>query len=274
MGLAEKYENSKEIKVPSVCPSCGQPLTQKGPLLFCTNYDGCKEQIIDRLSHFASRDAFNIEGLSEKTVDAFYENLGVREISDLYNLEKEKILNLDKFKDKKTENILKSIEKSKNIELYRFLYALGISEVGVKTAKDIAKYFGTFENLKKATFEEILKVDEIGDIIANNIIEFFNNEKNLQEIQKLFDSGVTIKENVATQKNDNFDGKTFVITGTLSKPRKEFEQMIENGGGKVSSSVSKNTDFVLVGQDAGSKLDKAKTLGIKILTEEEFLKML
>lgn len=273
MGLAEKFENSKKIEVPLVCPCCGEQLTQKGPILFCTNHDGCKDQIVDRLSHFASREAFNIEGLSKKTIESFYENLNVREISDLFSLKKENLLNLDKFKDKKAENIINSLEKCKKVDLYRFIFALGIGEVGVKTAKDLAKRFGTFENLKNAGYDEILKVEDIGEIIAQNVVDYFENEDNMKEIKKLFDAGVTINQTnyVNTGK---LDSKVFVLTGALSKPRSDFEKLIEENGGKTSSSVSKNTDFVLAGEDAGSKLDKAKNLGIKIINEQEFLNMI
>ena len=273
MGLAEKFENSKKIEVPKVCPCCHQPLTQKGPLLYCTNHDGCKAQIVDKISHFASREAFDIEGLSEKTVESFYENLKIKRPSDLYKITKEELLNLEKFQDKKAENILKSIEKSKNIDLNKFLFALGISEVGSKTAKDLIKHFPTLEKLQNATAEDILKVDDIGEIIANNIVEFFGDQENIDEINKLFESGVKINQKENKTVSNKFEGMTFVITGTLSKPRNEFEKIIEENGGKTSSSVSKNTSFVLVGEDAGSKLDKAKKLGVKIINEEEFFKL-
>lgn len=270
MGLAEKFESSKPIIVPKFCPCCGEKLTQKGPLLFCTNHFGCKEQVVDKLSHFASREAFNIEGLSIKTCESLYDNLGVRKLSDLFKLTKEDLLKLDKFKDKKAENIIKSLEKSKIIDFYRFLFSLGISEVGVKTAKDLAKKFDDLQVLENATKEEILEVDDIGEVIANNIITFFKDEDNLSEIASLLSQGIVIKEKEVSPQNQKFAGKTFVLTGTLSKSRGDVEKEIETLGGKCSSSVSKNTDFVLAGENAGSKLDKAKSLGIKIITEEEF----
>lgn len=274
MGLAEKYNDSKEIEIPLVCPSCGEVLTQKGPLLFCTNHLNCKEQIVDKISHFASRDAMNIEGFSEKTAESIFDNLNVRDLSDIYKISKEDLFTLDKFKDKKAENIINSIEKSKNSELYRFLYALGIAEVGVKTAKELAKHFKNLDNIKNAQIEEIVEINDIGDIMAQNIYNFFREEYNLKEIDKLLESGVKIKqEKTLIQANPNFENKTFVITGTLSKPRNEFESLIESLGGKVASSVSKKTDYVLAGESAGSKLTKAQELGVKILTEEEFDKM-
>lgn len=274
MGLAEKFENSRKIEVPLVCPSCGEKLIMKGPLLFCTNHLNCQAQVIDRLAHFASREAFNIEGLSDKTCKQFYEDLNVRHLSDLYNIKKEDLLKLDKFKDKKAENIINSINNSKKIDFYRFLFALGIGEVGVKTAKDLAKKFCNLDNLRNASFEEILEVDDVGEVIAQNIVDFFADEYNREEIQRLFDCGVEIKEVNVNLDNQILSGKTFVLTGTLSKPREEFEKIIEDLGGKTSSSVSRNTSFVLAGENAGSKLLKAKELNIKIINEEEFIEMI
>ena len=272
MGLAEKFENSKEINEPLLCPSCHQKLTQKSPLLFCTNHKNCPDQVVDRLVHFASRDAFNIEGLSDKTCMQLFKELNVHSPCDLFDLDKENLLKLDKFKDKKAENLLNSIQNSKIIEFYRFLNALGIGEVGVKTAKDLAKSFATFEELKNATFDEVLQVKDIGPIIAQNIVDYFNNDENISEIECLFEKGVEIKEIAKNESSENnkFENITFVITGTLSHPRDFYINVIENLGGKVTGSVSKKTDYVLVGEDAGSKLDKARELNIQTLNEEEF----
>ncbi|MBP3619125.1 MAG: NAD-dependent DNA ligase LigA [Clostridia bacterium] len=270
LGLAEEYEHSKKIETPKVCPCCKKELTQVGPLLYCTNHDDCKEQIVARLVHFVSRNAFNIEGLSEKTLEQFYDNLGVRHYSDLYRLTKQQLLTLDKFKDKKAENIISSIEKSKNIDLNRFLFGLGILEVGDKTAKDLAKNFKTFENVKNSTFEQLLQIEDIGEIIAQNIIEFFQDEANIVEIERLFEVGVVPnkQEGAASQV---LEGLTFVLTGTLPNySRQDMTSIIEKNGGKTASSVSAKTSYVLAGEDAGSKLAKAKSLGIKILSESEF----
>lgn len=274
MGLAEKYDDSKEIVQPETCPSCGRKLVQKGPLLFCENHMGCKAQVVDRLSHFTSRDAFNIEGLSEKTIEAMYDSLNVRLPSDLYKLREEDLKQLENFQDKKANNIISSLEKSKEVDFYRFLFALGISEVGVKTAKDLAKNFTSLDKLMAAEKEEILKVNDIGQVIADNIYNFFRDDFNKEEINKLFAVGVKIKEPEKTAVNSNIANKTFVLTGTLSMPRKEVENIIESLGGKTSSSVSKNTDYVLAGEAAGSKLDKAKSLGVKIISEEDFKKLI
>ena len=274
MGLAQKHNNSSKIIPPSLCPVCSSALIQKGPLLFCPNHFGCSAQVVDRLTNFASRNAMNIEGLSDKTIQAFYDKLGVRELGDLYKLTKPQLLSLDKFKDKKADNILSSLEKSKNVDLAKFVFSLGIEEVGQKTAKDLAKHFKTLQNLQKATEEELLQVEDIGPVIAKNIFLFFEDKNNLKEIADLLAQGVLVQEQKNQTASQIFAGKTFVLTGTLSQPRKEFEKLIESHGGKCAGSVSKKTDFVLAGQEAGSKLDKAKELGVKVLDEQEFLKML
>ena len=274
LGLAEKLENSEKIEEPKICPCCHSPLVKKGPLLYCKNRDGCKEQIISRLTHFVDREAFNIEGLSEKTLWQCHQKLGVSEFSDLYKLKEEDLLKLDNFKDKKTKNIINSINNSKNVDFYRFIFALGISEVGIKTAKDLAKRFITFDKLKNATKEELLDVEDIGDVIADNILEYFQDEENLKEINRLFSAGITINESNLVI-GEKLKGLTFVLTGTLPNyTRPEMSEIIEKNGGKVASSVSKNTSFVLAGEEAGSKLDKAKSLGVKVISEEEMLKML
>lgn len=274
MGLAEKNENSKKIVEPTVCPSCGSTLIKKGPLLFCPNHLGCKEQVVDRLAHFASRDAFNIEGFSEKTASLVYDKLNVRKVSDIYKITEEDLLKLDSFKEKKSQNIINSIKNSKKIDFSRFLYALGIPEIGNKTAKDLARKFENLDNLGTATKEKLLEVDDIGEVIADNIISFFKDKDNLDEIQNLFDVGVIISGKGSAQTNEKISGKTFVLTGTLTRPRREIEEMIENLGGKTSSSVSKNTDFVLAGESAGSKLDKARELGVKVINEDEFFDLI
>ena len=274
MGLASKDENSRKIEIPSHCPSCNSLLVQKGPLLFCENHYGCREQIIDRLSHFCSRNAFNIEGVSEKSIEAFYEKLGVTKASDLFLLKEEDLLKLEGFKEKKAKNMINSIENSKIIELNRFLFALGIIEVGSKTARDIASHFKTLTGIKNASLESLAEIEDVGNIIAQNIFDFFRDQENLQEIDSLFKLGVKIKEVEMDQKSDVLKGKSIVITGTLSRPRADFERMIETHGGKSSSSVSAKTDFLLLGENAGSKLEKAKSLGIKILSEQDFLKLI
>lgn len=271
LGLAEKYDDSEVIEEPKVCPCCGSKLVRKGPLVFCKNHDGCKEQIVARLTHFVSRDAFDIVGLSEKTISQFYDELGLRHFSDLYSLTKEQLVGLEKFKDKKAENVLSALEKSKHIEFSKFLHGLGISEVGVKTAKDLAKRFKSLDGIMNASYKEIVEIEDIGEIIAQNIVDFFKDEDNLGEIDRLLAVGVSPKHE-DNQKSNKLEGLTFVLTGTLpNMSRNEMTKLIEEHGGKTATSVSKNTSYVIAGEEAGSKLEKAKNLNVPILSEEEFL---
>ena len=274
LGLAQEYENSKDIIKPNVCPCCGTKLENRGVHMYCPNKTGCSDQLKERIIHFCSRDAMNIEGIRDKTVDLFFNTLGVKTVDMLYDLSQEQLENLDKFKDKKSSNIIKSIERSKKVDFNRFIYALGIANVGIKTAKDLAKRFNTFEKLKSATIEDLQSVDDIGEIVAKSIVDFFNDEFEQSIIQKLFNHGITIiyKENVG---GGIFDGKTFVLTGTLpTLTRQQATKLIEDNGGVVSSSVSKKTDYVLLGDDAGSKYQKAVSLGVEIINEEQFLSMI
>lgn len=273
MGLAYDTEDSREVEMPTVCPSCGQPLKQEEIETFCVNYAGCPAQIQKRIVHFCSKDAMNIEGISDKTIDAFYNVFNTKAPYELYNLQKEDLLKLDKFKDKKTNNIYENIQNSKSPTLDKFIYALGIKNIGKKTAKDLAKHFGTFENFSKATFDELVLIEDIAEITAKCIVEYFEDPLNTKNLQGLFDCGV--KPRVAVNESGVFSGKTFVLTGTLPNlTREQATQEIEKRGGKVTSSVSKNIDFLLAGESVGSKYDKAVALGVKIIDEEEFKNML
>lgn len=274
LGLAEEYPTSKEIEIPTICPSCGEKLVEIGANLFCKN-ENCPEQVIDTLTHFASRDAMNIEGYRNKTSELFFNQLGVRSPSDLYRLTLEQLTNLEGFKDKKAQNLIDAIEKSKNVKLNNFIFALGIDNVGKKTAGDLAKVFKTLENLKNATKEELQAIRDIGDVVAECVYNYFRDAKNLTEIEKLKEVGVKIEEQADNiVKNSVFNGKTFVLTGSLEKySRNEASEILTNLGANVSSSVSKNTDYVLAGENAGSKLSKAQNLGIKIISENEFEQM-
>ncbi len=275
LGLAEEYPTSKEIEIPTTCPSCGEKLVEIGANLFCKN-ENCPEQVIDTLTHFASRDAMNIEGYRDKTSELFFNQLGVRSPSDLYKLTLEQLTNLEGFKNKKSQNLIDAIEKSKNVKLSNFIFALGIDNVGKKTAGDLAKVFKTLENLKNTTKEELQAIRDIGDVVAECVYNYFRDDKNLTEIEKLKEVGVKIEEQADNiVKNSVFNGKTFVLTGSLEKySRNEASEILTNLGANVSSSVSKNTDYVLAGENAGSKLSKAQNLGIKIISENEFEQML
>ena len=276
MGLAEKLEGSKPIIKPKVCPSCKTPLVQIGALDFCPNSDSCPEQIIDRITHFATRNAMDIEGFRDSTAKLLYDTKLVKDVADLYSLKEDDLLKLPLFKEKKARNLLDAIEKSKDVELSNFIYSLSILNVGIKTAKDLAKYFRTLDDLKNATEEDLAKIRDIGDVVAHSICEYFSNEKNLSLIDRLLKAGVKIKNSSQAGNNSGiFEGKTFVLTGTLeSYTRAEATALIEKNGGQTSSSVSKNTDYVLAGKEAGSKLSKAQSLGIKVIDEQTFKNLL
>lgn len=270
MGLAELLPNSRKIEKPIFCPCCKTKLVEIGALLFCPNTYGCKEQVVDRLAHFSSRDAMNIEGFSEQTADLIYDKLNVRTFSDLYRLKYENLVNLPSFKDKKAINLINSINKSKNVNFENFIFALGISNIGKKTAKDLTKYYQTLDDLKYAKVEDLSSIRDIGDIVANSVVQYFKDEKNLQIIDELIHLGVNIMYK-STKVGNLLQGKTFVLTGTLEKySRSDATKIIEDLGGQTSTSVSKKTSYVLAGSDPGSKLTKAQMLGITILTEQEF----
>lgn len=274
MGLAEKLPNSKKIEEPQYCPCCKSKLEKIGALLFCKNTYNCKDQIVDKISHFASRDAMNIDGFSSSTAQLLYDNLNVRDVADLYTLKYDDLINLPNFKDKKANNLIEAIEKSKKTNLSNFLFALGILNVGKKTAKDLAKYYNTLDDLMNANEEDLSQIKDIGDVVAKSIVDYFKDDYNKNLINRLINYGITITNNMATN-SQLLKGLTFVLTGTLETlKRNEATDLIEKNGGQTSSSVSKNTDFVIAGKDAGSKLAKAKLLNIKILSEEEFKKMI
>lgn len=276
MGVVpESLEGTKEIEEPKVCPACGAHLVHEGVHIYCENTLGCKPQMVKTIVHFAGREAMNIAGFSERTAEQLFEKLDIRDISDLYKLEYEKLLDLDKFGSKKAQNLLDAIEKSKDCTLEAFLYSLGIPNVGVKTAKDLVKRFESLENLEKATFEELVSVQDVGDIVARSIIEFFKEERTLKVINELLSLGVNPHYEKKEVLESPFMGKTVVVTGTLENySRTSIKEKLESLGAKVSGSVSKKTDFVIAGEAAGSKYDKAKSLGVTILSEEEFENMI
>lgn len=276
LGLAEEFKNSKEIEKIKFCPSCNEKLSCVGPNLYCLNTYACPEQIKERIVHYCSRDAMNIDGISDKTIDLFYEKLNIRSVADLYDLKYDDLFNLEGFKSKKTENMLSAIEKSKNVSLSKFIYAIGILNVGKKTARDLAKRFKNLNNLINSTMEELIEIKDIGEIVANSILDYFKNEKNIILIKKILEKGVKIEENKEKTVIDNyFNNKTIVLTGTLNNfKRDELTEILLNLGAIVSSSVSKKTDLVIAGSEAGSKLTKAKELNIQIMEETELINKL
>lgn len=277
LGLAQKLEGFKEIEKPSVCPECGSKLEQRGLVnLYCPNYENCPGQLKERIVHFCSRNAMNIDGIRDKTIDLFFDKLKIRTVADLYHLTSAQLLELEKFKDKKSSNLLNAINNSKKPQFSNFIFSLGIANVGIKTARDLAKKYNSFEDLKNASLEDLSSIKDVGEIVATSIINYFANDYNKKIIQSLFDQGVEIVYPDKNKQNSGvFKDKTFVLTGALpTLSREDATKLIEDNGGKVSSSVSKNTDFVLLGKEPGSKYDKAVALGIKIIEEDEFLSLL
>ena len=275
IGLASKAENSKTIIPPQICPSCASNLIQVGANLFCTNHFGCYEQIIERLTHFVSRDAMNIDGLSIQTLKQLYENYKIAYPYQLYTITEQQLSMLDGFKDKKINNILTSIQKSKQVEWANFIYALGILNVGKKTAFVLSKRYPTLEQLKTATLKDLTNVNDIGEVVANNIIEYFKDESNLENINNMLELGVNINFSTQNTQQTYFTNKKIVLTGSLINfNRNDLTKILQNMGADVVSSVSKNTDLVIAGVEAGSKLTKAQALGIEIINEEKLMELL
>lgn len=272
-GIAELTPDSVDIKKPLVCPACGAPVKEEGAFLYCTNPEKCAPAIVATLDHFASKGCMDIDGFSEKTAELLYNEFSVKYPYQLYALTVEDLLKLDGFKQKKAQNLIDGINKSKDITLDRLIFALGIPTVGKKAAKQLADKFSSIDKLKSASVEEIVELDDFGQIMAENVFAYFHNEENLSQIEKLFESGVTIRHEEA--KEGIFSGKNVVLTGSLSHfKRSQAAQIIHNLGGKTSESVSKSVNLVIVGEDAGSKYDKAVKLGIEIWDENKFLSVI
>ncbi|MDX9871574.1 MAG: NAD-dependent DNA ligase LigA [Clostridia bacterium] len=280
--VEDTLPGSREIEAPEECPSCRSRLVRDGVHLFCENTLSCKPQLVKSIVHFAGREAMNIEGFNEKTAFQFFEQLNLREISDLYRLTEAQLLTLEKFKEKKARNLLAAIENSKKIALDAFIYALGIPHVGKKTAQDLARHFKSLEALAQAGEEELLRIPEVGEIVAAGIRTFFADARIRESIDALLAAGVQPEYRNKEILANPFSGKTMVVTGSLNNyTRSEIEQMLSGLGAKVSGSVSKKTDYLLAGAEAGSKLDKAQELlrsgvetNLRILSEREFLDML
>lgn len=275
--LDRRKEDSVPFKMIKNCPMCNSVLVRKDANHYCKN-EHCPSRKIESLIHFSSRDAMYIEGFGESIVEDFY-NLGyLKNIDDFYTLDKYKdeLMLLEGFGEKSISKLLESASNSKKNSLERLLFGLGIRYVGKKTAKILSKYYKTMDNLIKADFDELKSINDIGDVIAKSIVDYFSDEKNINLINRLKDLNLNMRylgEEVNTS-NENINGKTFVITGTLSRPRDEIKEEIEGLGGNVTGSVTKKTDYVIAGEKAGSKLTKANELGISVLTEEEYNNML
>lgn len=276
----KEERNGEEIifEMPKTCPVCGHEVVREEGIsaIKCINID-CPAKISREIIHFASRDAMNIDTLGERVLENLIEADLIQDVSDIYRLKdkKEQIEQMEKMGEKSVLNMIEAIEKSKENSLEDLIFALSINLVGKQGAKLLAKEFKSMDNLMNATYDDLISINEIGDKMANEIIKFFSNEKKISLISKLKSLGVNMEYINEENEDLKFEGMTFVLTGTLSKyKRNDAKKIIESYGGKVSSSVSKKTTYVLAGENAGSKEEKAKTLGIKIISEDDFEKMI
>ena len=265
--------NEKEFEMPRICPVCGaEAVREEGEsAIRCTGIE-CPAKLVRNLEHFVSREAMNIDGLGEKIIVQLLENNLIENIADIYTLTIDEIASLKKNGKKFAQNLINSINTSKENDLYRLITALGIRHVGAKASKILARKYRTMEALSMATAEELSTINDIGPIVANSIREFFDQEQTKDLLEKLKQAGVNMESLEQEENIDNrFEGKTFVLTGSLEKySRNEAADIIEKFGGKTSGSVSKKTDYVLAGEEAGSKLAKAEKLGITIINENQF----
>lgn len=275
--LEERTGTEVKFVMPQICPECQNPVVKEDneAAYKCVN-PNCPAILRENFIHFVSRDAMNIEGLGPSVVSMLLDNNLINDVADLYKLTTEELLNLDRIGAKSAENLISAIEKSKQAGLNRLLFALGIRFVGVKAANILANHFKSMKALTKSSLEDLLAINEIGTKIAQSIIAYFNKQENLILLDKLSEVGVNMTaKTIERMEQENFQDKIFVLTGNLeSFNRKEASLLIEQFGGKVSSAVSKKTDFVVAGTEAGSKLTKAQELGINIISEEEFKNMM
>ena len=273
LGTTEHYAHSRDIEKITMCPACGTAVREVGAHLFCPNRL-CVPRLVAKLDHYASKNAMDIDGFSESTAQQLVEKDMAKTFSDLYALTAEDLSKLEGFKDKKINNLLTAIEKSKTPTMDAFIYAIGVEGVGRVAAKDLAARFKNIENLKKATVDELIEMENVGEITARAIVEYFQDESNALELDALYAAGVTPTW-TDERKEGVFSGESVVLTGTLSNyKRSEAQKLIEERGGVCQSSVTAKTTLVLAGEEAGSKLEKAKKLGIKIIDEATFKQML
>ena len=273
----EKRDGTEQVfEMPKVCPVCGAPVVrEEGEAVSrCIGIE-CPAKLVRNIIHFVSRECMNIDGLGDKIIEQLINRNLISNIADIYFLKFEDIATLKKNGQKFTQNLIEAINNSKNNDLYRLIAALGIRHIGKKAAKTLAKKYKTMDSLINASLESLAMTDDIGEISANSIYEFFRQDQTIDLINRLKEAKVNMEALESEDIDNRFEGKTFVLTGTLEKfTRKEASDLIEKHGGKTSGSVSKKTDYVLAGEDAGSKLTKAQSLGVEIITEEQFEKMM
>lgn len=269
-----KKNSLGSFQIPLICPSCGAPVVKTDESALRCNNPDCPEQLVRNLIHFASRDAMDIEGLGEAVIYQLADKKMIHDVADIYGLTVDDALKIDGFKEKSANNLINAIENSKSRNLDKLVFALGIRNVGAKAATLLCEEFNSIEGLINAQITDIIKIDGIGDIMAESVAEYFKSESVRNVIRRLQEKGVNMQYTSSVE-SDVLKGKTIVVTGTLpTLSRDEAEKLIRDNGGKASSSVSKKTSYVLAGEKAGSKLDKADSLGIPVITEEEFLKMI
>lgn len=276
--LVEKRRgDEKKIEIPKICPECGGSLhkeNQDDVHFRCANLN-CPAKLIERLKYFVSRNGFNIDSLGEKILVQLLENKLIKDPADIFNLKYDNLVNLDRFAEKSASNLIDAIDNAKNISFNKFIFSLGIRYVGEQTAKTLAKNYNSINDLESSNVEDLIKLEDIGEKVAIAISKYFCDPEEKRIREKMFSFGVKIDYGQSFIKSEEFFGKTFVITGSFSSySRDQLREIIEGRGGKVSSSISKNTNFLLLGQDPGSKLEKAEKLGVMIIEEEAFLKML
>lgn len=276
--ISEKRpQDAKKFEMPNICPSCNSILVKDKDeaVLRCVNGISCPAQKKQGLMHFVSRKAMNIDGLGEKIIDQLMDSNLLNQTSDFYRLKKEQLLSLERFAEKSADNLIKSIENSKNTSMARFIYALGIRNVGEATANDLANHFGNLNKIKQASLDQLIEVRDIGPTVAESIFKYFNSSESVNEIEQLVSLGIHWQDiKLDLNKNRELEGQVFVLTGTLpTLKRDEAKALIMNAGGKVSGSVSKNTDYVVAGDEAGSKLEAAKKLNITIIDESKLIEL-
>ena len=270
-----EHNSNSVFKFPDVCPSCGEKVyrDEDEAAIRCINPE-CPAQLLRNLIHFCSRDAMDIEGLGPAIIETFVNEGMIAKTYDIYNLDFNKILSLEGFKETSANNIINSVNNSKNNDLSKLIFALGIRHIGAKAGKLLADYFKDIDLVMNASVDDILQIDGFGKIMAESVVEFFSSDSTKELIAKLKEAGVNMKSTNVVE-DTRFSGMTFVLTGTLpTLKRAEASKIIESFGGKTSSSVSKKTTYVLAGEEAGSKLDKANKLGVQVISEEEFKEMI
>jgi DNA ligase (NAD+) len=267
-------ERKPPFRMPSKCPACGSQVIERGPYTLCPNHFGCPAQLKGRIRHFASREGLDIEGLGEETVSALIDRGLARDLADLFRIKTNDLLRLEGFAERSAKKLVDAIQRGRRVELGRFLYALGIPEVGAAVARDLAQKFRSFESLRRASREDLERVSGIGPKMSAAISKFFSDKRNQRAIDALLEAGLQINETKRPQRQP-LSGKTFVFTGALERfSRSEAQRLVEALGGNAASSVSSETDYVVVGSEPGQKLEQAKSKGVKTLSEREFAELL